>query len=98
MAVLSPRLCLQTPETPEAVRPLALLRPKTRGAGRLRGRPSHNPNDVRKRNSPRIFRAKCSSNAVSFLAFGSGDREFIVDIGEDRDVGVDPSGQAAAKL
>ena len=52
----------------------------------------------RQRGSPRIFRAKCASNAVSFLALRSADREFIVDIGEDRDVGVDPSRQAAAKL
>ena len=48
--------------------------------------------------SPRISGAKRASNAVSFLVLGSADREFIVDIGEDRDVGVDPSRQAAAKL
>src|ERR1700734_2935876 len=48
--------------------------------------------------SPRISRAKCSSNAVSFLALRAADRELIVDVGEDRDVCVDPSRQAAAKL
>ena len=48
--------------------------------------------------SPSIFRAKCASDAVSFLVLASADREFIVDIGEDGDVGVDPSRHAAAKL
>ena len=33
-----------------------------------------------------------------FLVLASADRELIIDIGEDGDVGVDPSGQAAAKL
>jgi hypothetical protein len=59
---------------------------------------SQTPDNVRKRNSPSIFGAKCASNAVSFLVLGSADSEFIVDIGEDRDAGVDPSRQAAAKL
>ena len=53
------------------------------------------PGDFR---SPSVSRAKCASNAVSFLVLGSADREFIIDIGDDRDVGVDPSRQAAAKL
>jgi GNAT superfamily N-acetyltransferase len=48
--------------------------------------------------SPRVSGAKRASNAVSFLALGGADRELIIDIGEDRDVGVDPSRQAAAKL
>ena len=48
--------------------------------------------------SPRISGAKRASNAALFLVLGTADREFIVDIGEDRDVGVDPSRQAAAKL
>src|SRR3984957_5745824 len=48
--------------------------------------------------SPRVSRAKCSSNAVSLLALRGADRELIVDVGEDRDVCVDPSRQAAAKL
>src|SRR5271166_4296060 len=41
----------------------------------------------RERNSPRVSGAKCASNAVSFLVLASADREFIIDIGEDRDVG-----------
>ena len=52
----------------------------------------------RQRGSPCVFCAKCASNAVSLLILRSADREFIVDIGEDRDGCVDPSRQAAAKL
>jgi hypothetical protein len=47
--------------------------------------------------SPRVSRAECASNAVS-LVVGCADREFIVDVGEDGDVGVDPARQAAAEL
>ena len=36
---------------------------------------------VRERNSPRVSGAQCASNAVSFVAVGGTDREFIVDIG-----------------
>src|SRR4249919_1746700 len=52
----------------------------------------------RSRNSPRVSRAKCSSSAVSLLALGGADPEFIVGIGEERDVCVDLSREAAAKL
>ena len=48
--------------------------------------------------SPSISGAKRASNAALFLVLGTADREFIVDIGEDRDVCVDPSRQAAANL
>src|SRR5580704_708395 len=51
----------------------------------------------RRAGSPRISCAKCASNAVPFVV-ARADREFIIDISEDRDVGVDSSRQAAAKL
>ena len=48
--------------------------------------------------SPRIFCAERASNTALFLVLGTAYREFIVDIGKDRDGGVDPSRQAAAEL
>ena len=53
---------------------------------------------VRARGSPRVSGAKRASDAASFLVLASADREFIVDIGEDRDGCVEPSRHAAAKL
>lgn len=48
--------------------------------------------------SPSIFCAKRASNTALFLVLGTAYRELIVDIGKDRDGGVDPSRQAAAEL
>ena len=65
-----------------------------RGASLGLCRPQH----WRQRSSPRRFRAKRASDAALFLVLGAADREFIIEIGEDRDGCVDPSRQAAAKL
>ena len=48
--------------------------------------------------SPRISGAQCASDAVSSITVSVADGELIVGVGEDRDAGVDPARQAAAKL
>ena len=72
--------------------------PAVRKYRSFRDRSTNGSNWPMSRNSPRVFGAKCASNAISFLVLGSTDREFIIDVGEDRDACVDPSRQAAAKL